>query len=688
MYISTLGVFEEEKPVKESGVIEKKPTPEPEGSISKSLNSGETPQTHGEEVLSSKEEKIPPSPEEQKLSGEEKPPSSADEDQSSGEEDQSSGEEQIHSAKESHALHEEDDPPKEEVTTEEKEIQSVEDETQPSKEEVHQSNGEGYPFKEVSGTTTEDHERPTPSETPQITNQELLDSALDYCQASNDFWEQGDLDNAIDALDKAYSLILKVNQDDNAGVSQQKEDLRVTISKRIIEVYASRFTVVNGDHKAIPLVMNRHVQRALEMFTGREKRFFLAAYRRSGRYRPAIVNALREEGLPEELSWLPLIESGFKVRALSRARALGLWQFIASTGYKFGLRRDLYIDERMDPEKSTKAAVAFLKELHRIFGDWTTALAAYNCGSLRVLKSIRKQRINYLDNFWDLYERLPRETAFYVPKFLAVLHILNDPQAHGLTLPPVDEELESEKVTINKPVHLKIIAKRLNIEYAVMKDLNSELRHNVTPKIPYALKVPIGKGEILLAELKNIPVWRPPVPPYIVHRVRYGESLSVIAERYKTSVRSIMAMNGLRRRDFVRVGWRLKIPTKKAYTSQAKKPPIYYASKPKGESIKYVVKKGDSLWTIANHYKTTTEAIRSLNRLRRSKLRIGQVLIISPGITIAKPDNTKNYTVRSGDSPYIIAKRYRMNLAQFLRLNNLTPRSTIFPGQKLMVKAE
>jgi membrane-bound lytic murein transglycosylase D len=660
-YISSLGVLQEKKAVKKSGITEESPIAESEGSISKSLNGGETPQTHGEEVLSSKGEKITPSPEEQKPPGERKILSSVDE-------DLSPGEDQIHSAKESDASHERGNP------------QSEEGETQPSKEE-------GDSFKEVSGTTTEDPE-PIPSETPQITNQELLDSALDYCLASTDFWERGDLDNAIDALDKAYSLILKVNQDDTAEVLQQKEDLRFTISRRIIEVYASRFTVVNGDHKAIPLVMNRHVQRALEMFTGREKRFFLGAYRRSGRYRPAIVKALREEGLPEELSWLPLIESGFKVRALSRARALGLWQFIASTGYKFGLRRDLYIDERMDPEKSTKAAIAFLKELHRIFGDWTTALAAYNCGPLNVLKSIRKQKINYLDNFWDLYARLPRETAFYVPKFLAVLHILNDPQAHGMTLPPVDEEMQSEKVAINKSVHLKTIARRLDLEYTSMRDLNPELRHNVTPKTPYLLKVPIGKGEILLAEMKNIPVWQPPVPPYIVHRVRYGESLSVIADRYNTSVRSIMAMNGLRRRDFVRAGWRLKIPTKKAYVSRAKKAPVYYASITKGESIKYVVKKGDSLYTIANYYRTTTESIRSLNRLHSSTLRIGQVLIISPGITISKPDNTKTYTVRSGDSPYIIARKHRMNLAQFLRLNNLTPRSTIFPGQIVIVKAE
>ncbi|HBF42355.1 MAG TPA: lytic transglycosylase, partial [Desulfobacteraceae bacterium] len=194
--------------------------------------------------------------------------------------------------------------------------------------------------------------------------QELLDSALAFCQASNDFWEQGDLENAIDALDQAYSLILKVNPKDNPEFLQQREDLRFTISKRIIEVYSSRFTVANGYHKAIPLAMNSHVQKALNMFKGVKKDFFVNAYRRSGKYRQKIIKEMKKAGMPVELSWLPLIESGFKVRAFSRARALGLWQFIASTGYKYGLKRDQWIDERMDPEKSTIAAIAYLKELH------------------------------------------------------------------------------------------------------------------------------------------------------------------------------------------------------------------------------------------------------------------------------------------------------------------------------------
>ncbi|MCJ7776471.1 MAG: lytic transglycosylase domain-containing protein, partial [Desulfobulbaceae bacterium] len=221
----------------------------------------------------------------------------------------------------------------------------------------------------------------TEQESPTKPAQEMLDSALEFCQASFDFWDKGDLDNSLDALDQAYSLILKVDANpEEPEILQQKDDLRFTISKRIIECYSSRFTVANGYHKAIPLVMNKHVEKAIKLFTVRERNFFLDSYRRSGRYRPAIVKALKEAGLPEELSWLPLIESGFKIRAFSSARALGLWQFIASTGYKFGLKRDRWIDERMDPEKATMAAIAYLKELHQIFGDWATVLAAYNCG--------------------------------------------------------------------------------------------------------------------------------------------------------------------------------------------------------------------------------------------------------------------------------------------------------------------
>jgi len=491
---------------------------------------------------------------------------------------------------------------------------------------------------------------------PEKSDQEMLDSALESCETANYFWERGELDNALNSLDQAYSHILKVSPDDDAEILQQREDLRFTISKRIIEVYTSRFTVANGYKKPIPLVMNRHVERALEIYKGKDRQFFLDAYRRSGRYRPAIVRALKDAGLPEELSWLPLIESGFKIRALSKARALGLWQFIASTGYKFGLVRDQWVDERMDFMKSTHAAIAYLKELHQIFGDWATVLAAYNCGEGRVLKCIRTQQINYLDNFWDLYARLPLETVFYVPKFMAVLHILNDPVTHGFDLPPLEEEPETEEVLVDKQVHLKTVAKHVGVSFGSLQDLNPALRRSCTPNRPYALRVPKGKGPVLLATLKNIPVYRPPVPAYVTHKVREGECLSLIARKYRTSVRAIMELNGLRRSSYVKAGWRLKVPTRVTYASHMSQHSPALVHGVQDKTIEYVVRKGDSLWRIANRFATTTRAIQSLNQLHSTRLYIGQILLIPYKKSDFTAVGTKAYPGIKHDSRVTLAQ--------------------------------
>jgi membrane-bound lytic murein transglycosylase D len=528
---------------------------------------------------------------------------------------------------------------------------------------------------------------------PLSTNEEMLDSALEFLKASTEYWEQGDLENAVDALDNAYALILEVETDDDPDLIQQKEDLRSTIAKQIVQVYASRFTVVEGPHKAIPLVMNEHVKREIESFLGKERDFFLAAYRRSGRYRPTIVKALNEAGIPQELSWLPLIESGFKVRAFSRARALGLWQFIASTGYKYGLKRDNWIDERMDPGKSTDAAIAYLKDLHGMFGDWTTALAGYNCGEYAVLNRIKTQRINYLDHFWDLYEKLPRETAAYVPRLLAVLHIVNNPSAYGLNLPPVDEETKVEDVTISKKVQIKTIASRLDVDCDLLQELNAELRQDMTPDSPYPLKVPLGKGGILLAKLSDIPesdlpVWRPytHAPPYVVHTVKKGESLASIAKKYRTQVKAIKEMNGLGRSEAVQVGWTLKIPSKKGLVPVVAAKGSQADTKPKFRTIEYVVKPGDTLWKIASRYHTTPHDLRTLNKLAHPNLQEGQVLVIPAGpVPEAKAPKTKSYKVKGGDTPATIAKKHNMELTEFLRLNNFSPKTKIFPGQAVQV---
>ncbi len=531
-------------------------------------------------------------------------------------------------------------------------------------------------------TNNQNHESNDPDQGEKI--QSFLDEALDFCQTSQDFWQKGELENALEALDHAYALILKTDTTNIPKLIQQKEDLRFLISKRILEIYASRNIVVTGNHKAIPLVMNKHVQLEISNFTKYgEKKFFIEAYKRSGKYRPYIVSELKAAGMPVELSWLPLIESGFKVNALSRARALGPWQFIPSTGYKFGLKRDKYIDERIDPIKSTKAAIEYLKELHQIFGDWSTVLAAYNCGEGRVLRVIRSQNINYLDNFWDLYERLPRETARYVPRFMAALFIINNPEKYGLDAITVDEPLEYENVTVSKQIHLKNVAKEIGVSEKTLRELNPELRYRILPQDEYPLRVPPGKSDVLLANLDNIPVTHPPQPAYVYHRIRTGESLSTIARRYRSSVRKIMRANNLHRSSYIVAGKKLKIPLR---GTMPYRPKIDRTKDFTLPSI-HVVKRGDSLWNIAKRYGITTKKIQSLNELQTTQLHIGQILKM-PGYKDEKIEvgDLKVYKVKRGDSPFDIAQLHNMPLKRFLRINLLTPNSTIYPGQKLFIE--
>ncbi len=399
------------------------------------------------------------------------------------------------------------------------------------------------------------------TDTDEYDAEDFLDSSLELIESARELWIAGERDRAIEALDRAYAAILNVSE---VAITkeqlQQKEDLRFLISKRLTEIFFARYIATNGTDKEIPLVINEYVEQEIKLFQGYERDFFLESYRRSGRYRERMVKAFREAGLPEGITWLPLIESGFKVRAMSRARALGLWQFIPSTGYKFGLKRNAWIDERLDPEKATAAAIAYLKELHQIFGDWATVLAAYNCGEGNVLRAIRGQKTDYLDNFWDLYERLPRETARYYPKFLAVLAILKDPAKYGFTLDELDTPVSYEVVSVDKPVHLKKIAEKTGLSDEELSDLNPELRLQATPAAQYDLRVPQGKKETILAVVDSLPKWSPPKVSYVVHRVRRGETLSTIAMHYRTSILRIVEANNLRNGRMIRAGQRLKIP--------------------------------------------------------------------------------------------------------------------------------
>jgi membrane-bound lytic murein transglycosylase D len=438
-----------------------------------------------------------------------------------------------------------------------------------------------------------------------------------------------------------------------------------------------------------------------------ERDFFTSSYQRSALYRPHIVAELRKAGLPEELSWLPLVESGFKIGALSTARALGLWQFIPSTGYKYGMNRDDWVDERMDFEKSTRAAIDYLKELHTMFGDWLTVLAAYNCGEGRVIRTIASQHINYLDRFWDLYRKLPNETARYVPRFLATVLVVRDPQKYGMDLGSLNAPpLSYETVEIHKSMRLQDIAKKLEIPEETLNILNAELRHRITPDRPYRLRVPAEKAAQLLATMDEVPGVQKPFPGFaggrgsmVRHRVRQGETLASIARKYDTSVQAIRAGNKLSAKHPVVAGQRLNIliPTRTAAVSSGQ-------AKKAEEAVLYRVQKGDTLSSLARKHGTTVAELRKANGLTGEALKIGQALRIGGGpreegqakksegggegrgAAATETAKVRKYTVQKGDSLNKIARENDIPLDRLLDLNRLAIQDRIHPGQVIRIQ--
>jgi len=488
----------------------------------------------------------------------------------------------------------------------------------------------------------------------------------------------------MQAFDESFQIIFSIDGDKDPDIAQQKEDLRLLISKRIVEIYASRSHLHTDLSGEIPLAMNDHVAREIRSLQTVERNFFIDSYYRSGMYRPHIVAQMKKAGLPGDLSWLPLIESGFKVKALSRARALGLWQFIASTGYRFDLRRDRWVDERMDLERSTDGAINYLTTLHDLFGDWTTVLAAYNCGEANVLRVIRQQHVNYLDNFWDLYTRLPAETARYVPRFLASLHIIKNPAKFGFTELQVAPPLSYQKVPINKQVRLQDIAQALSLPVEAIHELNPALRNGVTPDYAYTLNVNNDRTPLLLAKLDEIPRWQPPKITCVRHRVRSGESLASIARKYRVSQDQILEASGLQSAKSVRRGQVLQIPREGRMVTASSQSPAKSAQA--GPARKASSRKGAKDTQLASRStpagaEAAQRTTASLNTTPGTAAHAGQAQANSPSTAAAattRPSREAGargqaiaYRVKDGDTLFSIAKRFNTSVDEIKVLNAL-----------------
>jgi membrane-bound lytic murein transglycosylase D len=316
----------------------------------------------------------------------------------------------------------------------------------------------------------------------------------------------------------------------------------------------------------LPLTVNDTVAGYIHYFAGRGRRTLIAGLERAGRYRPMIQRILDEEGLPLEIIHLAQAESGFLPRAVSRKQATGMWQFVAWRGNEYGLHQTPYLDERLDPERATRAAARHLRDLYNKFGDWYLAIAAYNCGPGAVERAV--ERTGYAD-FFELRSRgmLPLETTNYVPIILAMTIMAKNAPEYGLDHLLPDAPLEYDSIEVTAPTHLALISDLTDVPVSELLGLNPALLRNVAPA-DYALRVPKGTAPALRASLEMIPPerrlsWR-------MHKVAEGETLASIGKRYGSAANLIAAANKLALGDPV-AGDRLVIPT--AYTAPASRTP-------------------------------------------------------------------------------------------------------------------
>ncbi len=310
-----------------------------------------------------------------------------------------------------------------------------------------------------------------------------------------------------------------------------------------------------------PLVYNEFVEQWVKYFSGRGKDFFTKWLGRSTRYIPLMKQVLKEEGLPEDLIYLSMIESGFNTKATSRAKAVGPWQFIKGTGQRYDMRADFWIDERRDFIKSTRAAAKYLKELHQIFGSWYLAAASYNAGEGRVLKAVRQ---NQSRNFWELSRKKKNfraETRNYVPKIIAAALVSKNPERYGFHDIPYEEPLSWTTVTVSPGLHLKTIAKTLGLEFEDLRILNPELRRGIVPPKggEYVLRVPKDKKDLLLAKSSELKAEK--IETVVKYKVRSGDTIDRIAKRHGTSARSILEFNDIQDPRKIRAGKTLTIPS-------------------------------------------------------------------------------------------------------------------------------
>lgn len=535
----------------------------------------------------------------------------------------------------------------------------------------------------------------------------------------------GEIASPVSALANDPELLL-VKAESEQCLTEELEALRRTGTWLGSEISLMHS---NGHEQEydFPVVINKQVQAYLDIFQYRQKKTFGRWLARSGRYVPMFQKELREAGLPEDLAYLAMIESGFNQRAYSRARAVGLWQFIKGTGKMYNLRIDRYVDERRHAEKSTKAAVAFLSDLYADFGDWHLAVAGYNAGAGKIGRGLKRYKCN---DFWHLAEHkyLHLETKRYVPKLIAAIIIAKNPEQYGFDNIVYEAPLEYETIRVGPGLSLDAVALLSGSSSKEIKKLNRELTTGRTPlnKKHYDVQIPIGTKEIAVANLPRL--HRVATTGYATHVIKKGDTISAICKRYKINKTTLLKINNLRSSKLI-AGKRLRIPQGKVrYRLLGEGEDTLLAG---SELIMHTIRNGETISKIADKYNIPSDLIVTWNGLKSvHKIRAGQqlalyidgtgesVAISSQSVTnkklrkrqLAKTNINSNglivlaeqkksishesegqsnrqvswYRVQRGDSLWAIARKFNLSTKQLKSWNNLKS-NRIQPGTKLKI---
>jgi len=453
----------------------------------------------------------------------------------------------------------------------------------------------------------------------------------------------------------------------------------------------------------VPIEINQKVIDYVEYFMTEKKEPMARWLSRSGLYIPILRRIFSQEGLPVDLTYLPLIESAFNPDAYSYAKACGLWQFIPGTAKKFGLKINWWIDERKDFEKSTRAAANYLKSLYEQFNDWRLALAAYNAGEGRIAKAIQNQNTT---NFWEL--NLHPQTMNYIPAYMASLLIAKNPKRYGFDI-AYESSLDYDTVLLQKPVDLKTIAECAGTTRGIIKKLNPELRGWTTPPNTknYLLRIPGGSKERFEIELAKIEekikvAWRN-------YRIRKNESLSIIAQKFNISIKDLMEANSISNPNKIIQGQTIIVPNRYALNDYNKM--VNPSSKPNTSNQRdtnlliYTVKNGDTLSKIARVNGVSERSIKNWNNLKSinyiypkqklkiysykpSKNKVENLANIKRGRNNGTSENFKEiiYIVKNGDTLWNIAKSHNISAEEIIAINKIPAKNTIIPGDKLKLK--